>query len=317
MHQHKILEDTVYFGIGSNDTSGSGDAGASPLFDVRLAGAAAGAIPVLSGSGTLLTHANFPAGCYEIAIPATAGNGFAAGNTYLVFFTILADSQNPTGFVGSFTLGPIIADLREMGGDAQSGTDLKDFADAGYDPGTNKVQGVVLVDTVTTNTDQRGTDGALTDKAGFSLSTAGILAIWHQLTAAVVTASTMGKLIKDFLNAAITSRPTAAQNRTEMDNNSTKLARLPVPIRKNTAFTNFEFEMFLASGAAATGLVGIICQRSINGAAFGSCANTATEVGSGTYKIDLEASDLNGDFITLFFSHASSDDTKIGVPTSP
>lgn len=36
--------------------------------------------------------------------------------------------------------------------DAQSITDLKDFADAGYDPGTNKVQGVVLTDTLTTYT---------------------------------------------------------------------------------------------------------------------------------------------------------------------
>jgi hypothetical protein len=44
-------------------------------------------------------------------------------------------------------------DLIQMGGVTQSGTDLKDFADAGYDPATNKVQGVVLVDTVTTNTD--------------------------------------------------------------------------------------------------------------------------------------------------------------------
>jgi len=44
-------------------------------------------------------------------------------------------------------------DLLQIGGDTQSGTDLKDFADAGYDPATNKVQGVVLVDTTTTNTD--------------------------------------------------------------------------------------------------------------------------------------------------------------------
>jgi hypothetical protein len=43
-------------------------------------------------------------------------------------------------------------DLTHIGGDAQSGTDLKDFADAGYDPATNKVQGVVLVDTTTTTT---------------------------------------------------------------------------------------------------------------------------------------------------------------------
>lgn len=39
-----------------------------------------------------------------------------------------------------------------LAGDTQSLTDLKDFADAGYDPSTNKVQGVVLVDTLTTYT---------------------------------------------------------------------------------------------------------------------------------------------------------------------
>lgn len=43
-------------------------------------------------------------------------------------------------------------DLTQMGGVAQSATDLKDFADAGYDPATNKVQGVVLTDTATTLT---------------------------------------------------------------------------------------------------------------------------------------------------------------------
>lgn len=43
--------------------------------------------------------------------------------------------------------------LTEMGGVAQSATDLKDFADAGYNPATNKVTGVLLVDTTTTNSD--------------------------------------------------------------------------------------------------------------------------------------------------------------------
>lgn len=50
-------------------------------------------------------------------------------------------------------------DLTQIGGVAQSATDLKDFADAGYDPATDKVTGVklcdqtTLVDTTTTNTD--------------------------------------------------------------------------------------------------------------------------------------------------------------------
>src|SRR6266851_5824290 len=46
----------------------------------------------------------------------------------------------------------------------------------------------------------------VSDKTGFSLSTAGILAIWHQLTSAIVTASTIGKLILDNLDAAVSTR---------------------------------------------------------------------------------------------------------------
>lgn len=62
----------------------------------------------------------------------------------------------------NYTLVPGLghANVQAIQGDAQSTTDLKDFADAGYDPATNKVQGVVLVDTTTANSDMRGTDSA-------------------------------------------------------------------------------------------------------------------------------------------------------------
>jgi len=56
-------------------------------------------------------------------------------------------------FHGRIYTNPIASNVTQLGADAQSLTDLKDFADAGYDPGTNKVQGVVLVDTTTANTD--------------------------------------------------------------------------------------------------------------------------------------------------------------------
>lgn len=52
-------------------------------------------------------------------------------------------------FHGRIYTNPLPSNLTAMGGVVQSATDLKDFADAGYDPGTNKVQGVVLVDTAT------------------------------------------------------------------------------------------------------------------------------------------------------------------------
>ena len=42
--------------------------------------------------------------------------------------------------------------VTQIGGVAQSATDLKDFADTGYDPATHKVAGVVLTDTTTTLT---------------------------------------------------------------------------------------------------------------------------------------------------------------------
>lgn len=44
-------------------------------------------------------------------------------------------------------------DLVQMAGEEQSATDLKDFADAGYDPANNKVEGVKLADVSAVNTD--------------------------------------------------------------------------------------------------------------------------------------------------------------------
>lgn len=140
MKQYAAIDDTVYFWFAANTTSGSGGDGASPAADVRLAGAAAAAIPVYSPTPTLLSHANYPAGAYEIAITASVANGFATGNTYAVFCTLAIDSQNPTGFVGSFDTKPIESNLTQIGDAAQSATDLKDLVDTGYDPANHKIQ---------------------------------------------------------------------------------------------------------------------------------------------------------------------------------
>ena len=56
--------------------------------------------------------------------------------------------------------GQPTVDITRVGASTQSLIDLKDFVDSGYDPATNKVQGVVLVDTTTTNTDMVGTNSA-------------------------------------------------------------------------------------------------------------------------------------------------------------
>jgi len=57
---------------------------------------------------------------------------------------------------------------------------------------------------------------ALTDKAGFSLSTVGIKAIWDQLTSALTTVGSAGKLIVDNINATITSRAPANEYDTDI-----------------------------------------------------------------------------------------------------
>lgn len=57
--------------------------------------------------------------------------------------------------LGTATQG---VNVTQIGGVAQSATDFKDFVDTGYDPATHKVQGVVLTDTCTTNTDMLTAD---------------------------------------------------------------------------------------------------------------------------------------------------------------
>ena len=69
-------------------------------------------------------------------------------------------ADNLESYCDGTTAQPV--NVTQIGGTAQSATDLKDFADTGYDPTTHKVQGVVLTDTCTTNTDMRGTDNAYT-----------------------------------------------------------------------------------------------------------------------------------------------------------
>lgn len=71
-----------------------------------------------------------------------------------------AAADNLESYCDGTTAQPV--NVTQIGGTAQSATNLKDFADTGYNPTTHKVQGVVLTDTCTTNTDMRGTDNAYT-----------------------------------------------------------------------------------------------------------------------------------------------------------
>lgn len=76
---------------------------------------------------------------------------------WVVVSTITADTRTVTFIAATFSIGYQNVDTVSLNGSTASAVDLQDFADAGYDPATNKVEGVKTVDT---NTDMRGTDNA-------------------------------------------------------------------------------------------------------------------------------------------------------------
>lgn len=96
----------------------------------------------------------------------------------------------------------------------------------------------------------------------------------------------------------------------------TRTDNLPEGVKKNAALNNFMFLMVdtVDGKTPKTGLT-VSGQRSIDGAAFGALANAATEIGSGWYKVDLAASDLNGDTVALLFTASGADARNVFIKT--
>jgi hypothetical protein len=72
----------------------------------------------------------------------------------------------------------------------------------------------------------------------------------------------------------------------------------PTRIKKNTALNNFTME-FLSDLDGKTPVTGaaVTLQRSLDGAAFFTSANSPTEIALGWYTVNLAAGDTNGDSI--------------------
>lgn len=88
----------------------------------------------------------------------------------------------------------------------------------------------------------------VSDKTGFSLSSAGIQALWDALTSALTTAGSIGKLLVDNINATISSRLASASYTAPLDaagtraavglgsaNLDTQLAAIPTTAPDNTS----------------------------------------------------------------------------------
>lgn len=151
-----------------------------------------------------LDGASFTDATNEATEIGTSGCGYieltaAEMNYDAVILKVVVTNTDALTYVVTFfpeEAGDIRTDVTQLGSDTQSATDLKDFADSGYDPSTNKVQGVVLCDTTTTNTDMyssvmRGTDSAfLAASAPTNFSSLGINVSGHVSRVTLVDTTT-------------------------------------------------------------------------------------------------------------------------------
>lgn len=140
------------------------------------------------------------------------------------------------------------------------------------------------------------------------LSAAGVQAIWDALTTALTTSGSIGKRIADNLTGDSYVRlgaPAGASIADDISNVSGgTLSIRPV---KNAVFSNFMFPMYDATTKAPLAGLTVTAQRAIDGGGFASCANAVSSVGSGVYKIDLAAADLNGDKVMFKFTATGAD----------
>ena len=122
----------------------------------------------------------------------------------------------------------------------------------------------------------------------------------------VDTANTNINTIDDFVDTEVTAIKTKTDQLTFTVSNKVDSTPSGIAVRKNTAYANFMLKMVLASDnkTPATGLT-VTPTRSIDGGAFGGGtlggSGAVTQVGSGWYKINIPAADLNGDEIILRF----------------
>lgn len=104
---------------------------------------------------------------------------------------------------------------------------------------TNITAGTI---TTVTNLTNAPTNGDLTGTMKTSVTNAvptaavNAAAVWSYLTASATTANSIGKRLVDFVTTLVyATPPTAAQNRAEMDSNSSKLANLDVAVSTRLA----------------------------------------------------------------------------------
>jgi len=272
--------------------------------DIRLA--KNGGAWAQKNAAQTLTHEE--SGWYEVTLDATDTNTLgilmvaiheAGALPVWIEFMVLPANVYDSIVGGSDNLQ---VDTIQVGGTTQTTRDLG--ASILLSPGTGTGQVSLSSGAVTVGTNN--------DKTGYGLSAAAVQAIWDALTSALTTVGSIGKKLADWVlgsdNKVILSNNAHTGATVPTVTSITNVVKIDAAFKKNTAYNNYMFLMVDDTDGKTpeTGLTGISCTRSIDGGSFASCANAATEIGNGWYKIDLAAGDLNGDEIVLRF-------TKSGV----
>lgn len=117
--------------------------------------------------------------------------------------------------------------------------------------------------------------------------------------------------------AGLTAIPTVARV-TLVDTTTavTNAVAVSSNIKKNQALSGFSFLLVDTSGDPVTGRT-VTATRSIDGAAFGACTNSVTEISAGGYTISLSAADLNGNSILLKFAASGAKTRFVEIVTQP
>lgn len=168
-------------------------------------------------------------------------------------------------------------------------------------------------------------DAHVNDIAGNAITAASMAAdAGTEIGAAVLTAMNATPPdvnTKTLSNDAITAAKVADDVGTEIatavwaNAARTLTAATGFQVKKNTELAAFPFVMTDSTAHAPAPSVTVTATRSIDGAAFGACANAVAEVANGWYKITLAAGDLNGNTIALRFTATDCDDLNITLIT--
>lgn len=156
----------------------------------------------------------------------------------------------------------------------------------------------------------------VTTKSGYSLSSAGISAIFATLTNTLTTVGSIGKLFVDTLDASISSRSTYAG--TDTPGTTTLLSRLTAPRASNLDFLDAASSSILS---AITGLNNLSAKCNL----FGAALLEVPEAGSTVYAFDLVVKDDEDKLVnldatpTITATNAAGTDrsTNLSAVTSP